>query len=293
MKYRTIWISDVHIGSRHSQIAAVLDFLRENESEYLYLVGDIIDGWQLKQSWYWQDDANVLIQKLLRRNRKQTRITYLYGNHDEFLEGFTGFSFGSVRLAERVIHTAADGRRYLVLHGHQFDGLVQCNRLLERIGSSAYELILHFNRHFNQARRRLGFGYWSVAAYLKSKSKSAVKYVTHFEEAMQTFARRHAVDGVICGHIHKAEIRDFGRVRYLNCGDWVESCTALVEDFDGHIQLIQYHENPASRPGRGPRAHDPGHRLPTVVPPAPSPCRVGACRPESQPHSTPVFPGWF
>jgi UDP-2,3-diacylglucosamine pyrophosphatase LpxH len=245
MKYRAIWISDVHLGSRHSQVNAVLDFLRQNESDHLYLVGDIIEGWQLRNTWFWPDDCNVFIQKLLRRNRKSTRITYLYGNHDEFLEDYKGLRFGSLRLAERVIHTAADGKRYLVLHGHQFDGLVHCNRLLERVGSGAYELILHLNRHMNRALRRLGFGYWSVAAFLKAKAKSAVRYVTDFEVAMATLARRNGVDGIICGHIHKAEIRDMDGIRYLNCGDWVENCTALVEDLDGTIRLIHFHEQSA------------------------------------------------
>jgi UDP-2,3-diacylglucosamine pyrophosphatase LpxH len=169
-------------------------------------------------------------------------VTVLYGNHDEFLENFTNSSFGSVRLIERCIHTGADGRRYLVLHGHQFDGLVPFNRLLERLGSRVYNWILELNLRMNQVSRRLGFGYWSVASYLKFKAKSAVKYVTQYEEAMVQLARQQDVDGVICGHIHRAEIRDIEGIRYLNSGDWVESCTALVEEFDGTMRLIHWEE---------------------------------------------------
>ncbi len=257
-QYRTIWISDVHLGTRHAQVGALLEFLRQVDCRYLYLVGDMIDGWQLKSKWHWRDDHNVLIQKLLRKSRKDTKVIYITGNHDEFLEQFLNISFGSVQLAREVIHTAADGKRYLVLHGHQFDGLTQFNRLLEKAGTKVYDWILDFNLHFNRVRRRLGFGYWSVAAYLKYKAKSAVKYVTEFEETMVQMARKHDVQGVICGHIHRAEIRRTGEVAYLNCGDWVESCTALVEDFEGNIQLIKFHENNAQRARRGQGSHDSG-----------------------------------
>lgn len=258
-QYRSIWISDVHLGTRHAQVGALLEFLRQVECRYLYLVGDIIDGWQLKSKWHWRDDHNVLIQKLLRKSRKETQIIYITGNHDEFLEEYLDLSFGSVQLAREVIHTAADGKRYLVLHGHQFDGLTQFNRLLEKVGTKLYDWILDFNLHFNRVRRRLGFGYWSLAAFMKYKAKSAVKYVTEYEETMVQMARKHNVHGVICGHIHRAEIKLTGEVAYLNCGDWVESCTALVEDFDGNIQLIQFHENNAQRARRGPGSHDPGN----------------------------------
>src|SRR5579871_4807900 len=257
-QYRTIWISDVHLGTKHAQVGALLEFLKQVECRYLYLVGDLIDGWQLQSKWHWRDDHNVLIQKLLRKSRKETKIIYLTGNHDEFLEQFLNISFGSVQLAREVIHTAADGKRYLVLHGHQFDGLTQYNRWLEKLGTKLYDWILDINLHFNRIRRRLGFGYWSVAAYLKYKAKSAVKYVTEFEETMVQVARKHNVQGVICGHIHRAEIRRIGEVAYLNCGDWVESCTALVEDFEGNIQLIKFHENNADSARRGPGSYDPG-----------------------------------
>ena len=239
MKYNAIWISDLHLGSRHSQAELLLSFLHNHECRHLYLVGDIIDGWELRRRWLWSSEANTVIQKILRMNRKQTQVTYVFGNHDEFMEQFLGLNLGGVRLVERAIHEGMDGRRYLVLHGHQLDGLVLFNRLLERVGARLYDWILEFNLHFNRLRRRMGFGYWSVAAYLKFQAKGAVRYVTQYEEAMVRLARQAGVEGVICGHIHRAEIRTVQGFEYLNCGDWVESCTALAEDFEGNIHLLR------------------------------------------------------
>jgi UDP-2,3-diacylglucosamine pyrophosphatase LpxH len=257
-RYRSIWISDIHLGTKHARVDELLDFLRETECRYLYLVGDFLDGWQLKSKWRWDDSYNVLIQKLLRKSRKETQIIYITGNHDEFIDQFLGMSFGSVMLAREVIHTAADGKRYLVLHGHQFDGIAHFNRLLDRIGTRLYDWILDFNLHFNRVRRSFGFGYWSIAAYLKYKAKAAVKYVSDFEGAIVQAARKQNVQGVICGHIHRAEIKTVGDIVYMNSGDWVESCTALVEDFDGKIELIHFHENNVQHTRRGPRSHDAG-----------------------------------
>lgn len=243
MRFRSIWISDVHLGCKHAQVEPLLEFLREHESTYLYLVGDFIDGWELRRRWQWDERSNVLIQKLLRKSRKQTRIVYICGNHDEFLQNYVGLDLGRIHLTERIVHTAADGRRFLVLHGHQFDGLVHFNRLLERIGSRLYNWILSLNLYFNRARRRLGFGYWSIAACLKFKAKSAVRYVSDFEAGMVQIARRNHVQGVICGHVHRAEIRTIGGIEYMNCGDWVESCTALAEDFAGGFRLLRLRES--------------------------------------------------
>ncbi|MBL9176341.1 MAG: UDP-2,3-diacylglucosamine diphosphatase [Verrucomicrobiales bacterium] len=251
MNYRTIWISDVHLGSRHAQTELLLDFLRENECRHLYLVGDIVDGWELKRRWLWNSESNTVVQKLLRKQRNNTRVTYIHGNHDEFLQQFAGLSVGGVRIAEHAIHIGPDRKRYLVIHGHQLDGLVHFNRLLERVGSRLYDVILELNTHFNRLRRRLGFGYWSVSAYLKHNTKSAVRYITQFEDAMIQLARKHRVHGVICGHIHRAEQRNVRGIRYLNCGDWVESCTALAEDYDGVIHILHWHEHVAKRAAAG------------------------------------------
>ncbi|MEI6197968.1 MAG: UDP-2,3-diacylglucosamine diphosphatase, partial [Verrucomicrobiota bacterium] len=248
---RSVWISDIHLGTKHARVAELLEFLRVVDCKYLYLVGDLIDGWELKFRWYWRDDYNVLIQKLLRKSRKQTKVIYISGNHDEFIEQFMGMRFGNVTVARQVIHTAADGKKYLVIHGHQADGLTHFNHLLEKLGSHLYNWILDFNLYFNRLRRVLGFGYWSLAAYLKSKAKSAVKFVSEYEDTLAAMARNHQADGVICGHIHRAELKLIDGVQYLNCGDWVESCTALIEDFDGKIKLIHFHENDVLRAGRG------------------------------------------
>ena len=258
LRYRSIWISDIHLGTKHARVAELLEFLRITDCRYLYIVGDFIDGWELRYKWFWRDDYNVLFQKLLRKSRKHTRVIYLTGNHDEFMEEFAGIRFGSVVMAQQVIHVGADGKIYLVTHGHQADGLTKFNHLLEKVGSHLYNWILDFNLHFNRLRRALGFGYWSVAAYLKFKAKSAVKYVTQYEETLALMARNQNAHGVICGHIHRAEIKTLGDVQYLNCGDWVESCTALVEHYDGKIELIHFHENDALRARRGPGSHDPG-----------------------------------
>lgn len=284
MKYRAIWVSDVHLGSKHSQAEALLDFLRDNESQYIYIVGDFIDGWELRRKWHWIEPYNVLIQKLLRKNRKQTRVMLVLGNHDEFLSQFVGLSFGRVRIVERAIHVGVDRRRYLVLHGHQFDGLTQFNRLLERVGSRLYDWILTLNTMTNRIRRRYGFGYWSFAAYLKMKAKSAVTYITDYEAAMTQMARKSRVHGVICGHIHRAEIKQMGGITYMNCGDWVESCTALVEDLEGNFKLIQYHESINGTSGR-PGTHDAsdgGERVPEAARP------LGSSRDRGT-ESTPEF----
>ena len=257
--FRSVWISDVHLGTKHAQVGALLDFLRESECRYLYIVGDLIDGWELKAKWYWRDEYNLLIQKLLRKSRKQTRIVYITGNHDEFVENFIGLRFGSVTLAREVVHTGADGKRYLVIHGHQCDGLAHFNRLLDRLGSRLYQALLDLNLYLNRVRRSLGFGYWSLSAYLKFKAKQAVKYASDYEQAIVQMARKQKVDGVICGHIHRPEIKNIGDIRYLNCGDWVESCTALVEQFDGTFRLIYFHEDTVLHSRRGARSHDTGN----------------------------------
>ncbi|MFN0180307.1 MAG: UDP-2,3-diacylglucosamine diphosphatase [Gemmatimonadales bacterium] len=269
-RWRSIWISDVHLGTKHAQADALLQFLRQHQSDYLYIVGDLIDGWELRRRWFWSDAHNTVIQKLLRKVRKRTRVTYIPGNHDEFLEPFVGVRFGGLRIAREVIHEAADGRRYLVVHGHQFDGLTHFNRLLERVGSALYDWILELNLWLNRLRRRLGLGYWSVSAYLKQRAKQAVQYVTQYEAAMVQLAKARGVDGIICGHIHRAEITSIGGFRYLNCGDWVESCTALVEDDTGHFTLVHFHAATVHDPERGTRAHDPGSgRPPDLIPVGP------------------------
>ena len=240
VRYRTIWISDIHLGTRGCQADYLLDFLKYSESDYLYLVGDIVDGWRLKKSWYWAQSHNDVVQKLLRKARKGTRVIYVPGNHDEALRDYAGVHFGGVFVTPEIVHVTVDGRRLLVMHGDQFDGVIRYAKWLAYLGDRAYNLALAANHWFNLARRQLGFGYWSLSAYLKNKVKNAVQFVDNFEAAVAAEARRRRVDGVVCGHIHKAEIRTIEGVLYCNDGDWVESCTALVEHHDGRLQLIDW-----------------------------------------------------
>ena len=240
LKVRTAFISDLHLGTPGCQAHALLDFLKSVECDTLFLVGDIIDGWQLRRSWYWPQSHNDVIQKLLRKARKGTRVIFVPGNHDEFARRYVGHNFGGVDVAEDWVHITADGRKLWVTHGDLFDGVIQCARWLAYAGDSLYELTLKLNRHFNSLRARLGLPYWSLSRYLKLKVKRAVSYVGDFEAALAREARKLGVDGVVCGHIHHAEMRMIDGVLYCNDGDWVESLTALVEHDDGRLEILDW-----------------------------------------------------
>ena len=245
LMYRAIWISDVHLGSPSCRAECLLDFLRHHDSEYLYLVGDIVDGWQLKKNWYWKQSYNNVVQKILRRARKGAKVTYIPGNHDEFARNYVGLLFGDIRVCRQAEHTTISGRRLLVMHGDEFDSVVQCARWLAVLGSRAHDFTVEVNRLLNAVRKRLGFPYWSLSQYLKQKVKTAMMHMADFEQAVADEARRRGADGVVCGHIHRPVIRDLGGVTYFNAGDWVESCTALVEHLDGRMDLIEWqHERP-------------------------------------------------
>jgi UDP-2,3-diacylglucosamine pyrophosphatase LpxH len=255
-EYRTIWISDLHLGTRGCKAEFLLDFLKYTEAETIYMVGDIIDGWRLKKSWYWPQTHNDVIQKVLRKVRKGTRVIYVPGNHDEWLRDFTQLQFGGVEVVEDAIHITADGRRLLVIHGDAFDAVVMHARWLALLGDGAYTATLWLNRYFNTVRRRLGYPYWSLSAYLKRRVKNAMQYIGSFADAVADEARRRGVEGVVCGHIHHAELREIGGILYCNSGDWVESCTALVEHFDGRLELIDWIDRWALDPLAG-RIADP------------------------------------
>jgi UDP-2,3-diacylglucosamine pyrophosphatase LpxH len=250
-EYRTIWISDVHLGTRGCKADFLVDFLRYNDADTIYLVGDIIDGWRLKRSWYWPQVHNDVVQKVLRKVRKGTRVIYVPGNHDEWLRDYTRLQFGGVEVAEEAIHVTADGRRLLVIHGDEFDAVVKHARWLALLGDGAYTAAIWLNRYLNTVRRRLGYQYWSLSAYLKHRVKNAMQYIGSFADAVVDEASRRGVDGVVCGHIHHAEIREINGVLYCNDGDWVESCTALVEHFDGRLELIDWIERWALDPLSG------------------------------------------
>jgi UDP-2,3-diacylglucosamine pyrophosphatase LpxH len=239
-RLRAVFVSDIHLGTPGCQAVALLDFLKHHPSEQLYLVGDIVDGWQLRRRWYWPQAHNDVVQKLLRRARKGCRIVYVPGNHDEFARQFAGHGFGGIEVVQEAVHVTADGRRLWVLHGDAFDGVIQCAKWLAYVGDNLYEFTLRLNRHLNHLRGRLGLPYWSLSQYLKHKVKRALNYVTSFEEAVAHEARRRGHQGVVCGHIHRAEMREIDGVLYCNDGDWVESRTALVEHFDGRLELVQW-----------------------------------------------------
>jgi len=238
--FRSLFISDVHLGTRGCQAERLLDFLRYHDADMIYLVGDIVDGWQLKSSWYWPQAHNDVVQKLLRKGRKGARLIYIPGNHDEFLRGYYGTHFGGIEVVESLIHESPDGRRYLVIHGDCFDLVVTQARWLALLGDKAYEFAVFVNRLFNGVRRRLGFPYWSLSQWAKLKVKNAVSYIGEFEKTLVAEAQREEVNGVICGHIHKAAIHDDFGIRYINCGDWVESCTAIAEHYDGRFEIITW-----------------------------------------------------
>ncbi len=247
IRVRTLFLSDLHLGTKGCQAEPLLRFLRTYDADTIYLVGDIVDGWRLRSGWYWPQAHNDVVQKLLRKVRKGARLIYIPGNHDEFLRDYVGVSLGGIELAAHAVHETADGRRFFVIHGDQFDLVVRHARWLALLGDGAYTAALSVNTHLNVVRRRLGLTYWSLSAWAKLKVKNAVSFITRFEEFLASEARRQEADGVICGHIHHAAMHDDLGVAYVNTGDWVESCTAVVEHYDGSLQLIRWTEQPEGR----------------------------------------------
>ena len=235
--YRTGWISDVHLGTRGSNAEALLEFFRDNEFETLYIVGDLIDIWQLRRGIYWPQSHNDVIQKILRKARKGTRIIYIPGNHDEFLADYLG-NYGLVTVQRHAFHVTADGRRLLIIHGHELDTVVQNMKWLALIGDLGYQFLLALNPLVNLFRRIFGLGYWSLSKYVKSRVKDAVSFIGAFERGIVKYAEKYSVNAVLCGHIHAPAIKQIEGITYYNCGDWVESCSALVEHKDGRIELL-------------------------------------------------------
>jgi UDP-2,3-diacylglucosamine pyrophosphatase LpxH len=237
---RSVFISDVHLGTRGAQTERLMDFLERIEPDHLYLVGDILDFWKGRSGWYWPRINNQLVQKVVDLANNGTRVVFIPGNHDEVLRDYVGSEFNGVVVERDTVHEAADGSRYLVLHGDEFDSVVMHNKWVAYLGGEAYNFLLVVNRWFNYVRRRLGFRYWSLSAFLKHKVKNAANYIASFEQAVAREAKERGADGVICGHIHKAEVSRIQDVTYGNCGDWVESCTALVEHADGRLEILDW-----------------------------------------------------
>ncbi len=240
--FRTLFVSDIHLGTRACQAEAFLEFLKIHEADTIYLVGDIVDLWRVKRGPIWLQSHNDVLQKLLRRVRKGSRLIFIPGNHDEGLRDFCGMHFGGIEIERQAIHETADGRRLLVMHGDEFDVVFRYAKWLAFVGDRSYELALWTNQPLNWLRRHLGFGYWSLSAYLKYRVKSAVNFIGEFERALAAEAKRRDVDGIVCGHIHHAADRMLDGVRYMNCGDWVESCTAIAEDHNGVLRVIRWRD---------------------------------------------------
>jgi UDP-2,3-diacylglucosamine pyrophosphatase LpxH len=239
-RVRALFISDVHLGTRNAQVMPLLDFLRCVDAEVIYLVGDIVDFWKVRRGPHWPQSHNDVVQKLLRKVRKGAEVIFIPGNHDEVLRDYCGMQFGGIRLERSTMHTTLRGRRYVVMHGDEFDVVVRTAKWLAFLGDRGYEMALWFNAPLNWLRRSLGLGFWSLSAYLKYRVKSAVSFIGSFEEAVATEAYRRAADGIICGHIHHPSDRQINGVHYLNCGDWVESCSALIETLDGELRIVHW-----------------------------------------------------
>ena len=264
-RYRTIFLSDLHLGTRNSQTDLLLDFLKHNDADIIYLVGDIIDGWQLKRGWYWPQSHNDVLQKILRKARKGAKVIYVPGNHDEFAREYTGMFFGGIEVLDRTIHTTADGKKLLVIHGDQFD-IVVCNaRWLAYLGDWAYDTAIFINTWYNHARRLLGAGYWSFSAWAKMKVKNAVNFIGDFEKTLSAEAKKLSLDGVVCGHIHHATIKTIDDMQYINIGDFVESCTAIAEHEDGRLEIIHWNVKMADRVSRERLERAPQLPAPTAV----------------------------
>ena len=253
--HRTIFISDTHLGTKGCKADLLADFLRHNSCDTLYLVGDIVDGWRLKHRWFWPESHNRVLDALLTAIDSGTRIVYVPGNHDEVLRDYCGRVVAGVEVCFEAVHETADGRKLLIVHGDQFDRVIVCAKWLAHVGDWAYTAALELNEIFNGARKSFGLSYWSLSAWLKQKVKNALEYICRFELAVADHARERGFDGVVCGHIHHATIKDFGGVQYLNDGDWVESCTALVEDARGRLEILRWTalaEEPALAPVAAP-----------------------------------------
>ena len=245
--FRSIFVSDLHLGTKDCKAGPLNRFLKQYSCEQLYLVGDIFDGWKMKSGIFWSSSFNRIIRRLLKLSKKGVTIHYITGNHDEFLRKYANNAFDNIILSNRQEHTTADNRKLLIIHGDQFEGVTHCSDFLHSIGDVGYGLIMFLNRVYNKQRARFGYGYWSFSSFLKSRIKRAQKYILDYEQAVAYGAHKEGFDGVVCGHIHHAAVKKIHGVDYYNTGDWVESCTAIVEEHDGRMHLLHWFEDPNNR----------------------------------------------
>ncbi len=240
-RVRSIFLSDIHLGTRACQAGRLLEFLREYPAEHVYLVGDIVDFWAMARGIFWTSEHNTVLQKVLRRARHGERVIFIPGNHDEALREYAGTVFGDIEVHAEYVHQMADGRRFLLVHGDEFDQVTRYHRWVAVLGDMAYNWLVRVNTILSWCRRRLGrAGYWSLAGYAKRKVKTAMQFINDFENSVIHAVRQRGLDGVICGHIHAAALREVGGLTYANCGDWVDSCTALVEHDDGRLEIVEW-----------------------------------------------------
>jgi len=263
-RYRTVWVSDVHLGTKDCQAERLRQFLSATTMEHLYLVGDIVDLWAMRRRWYWPQAHNDVIQKVLKQARHGTKVTYIPGNHDEHFREFVGLDFGGIAIRREAEHVTADGRKLLILHGDEFDTLISMGWLY-RLGDAAYSVLLWANRWMNHVRRLLGMGYWSLAAAIKRKVKNAMRFVGRFEQCLARRAREAGADGVVCGHIHKPDMTVIDGIHYYNDGDWVDSCTALVEHFDGRMEILELGREPKGAATSPPPAYLSSTEVPSAA----------------------------
>lgn len=242
MKYRSIWISDLHLGSKGCSALELLEFLKSTDSENLYLVGDILDFWKMSRKVHWPQSHTEVVRKILKKSKKGTKVIYIPGNHDELIRPYAGTIIGDIEVHKSYVHDCVDGRRLLVIHGDEFDVVTLNHRWLSHVGDVAYEAMIELNRGLNYLRRKTGLGHWSLSKVCKSKVKQAVNFIGNFEESVAKECKIKGYDGVVCGHIHTATIKEIDGVTYYNDGDWVESCTALVEHFDGTFEILNFLE---------------------------------------------------
>lgn len=248
-RFRTVWISDLHLGTRFCRVERLLEFLNSVRCDTLYLVGDILDIWALKRRWHWPKAHTEVVRKLLKADLKGTRIIFVPGNHDELFRAYHLLEFGGVEIRNEAVHITADGKRALVLHGDIFDAVVANHRLITLIGDWLYDVLLRVNVWFNNVRRWCGFGHWSLSSYIKHRVKKIISFIGSYEDAVVRYARGKQADMVVCGHIHHPEVRQLEDVLYCNCGDWVENCSAIVEHDDGRIEMLRFgFEGPLFQP---------------------------------------------
>lgn len=240
--YRSIFLSDVHLGTRGCSAESLTDFLKNNDCDNLYLIGDIVDGWRLRSGWYWPQSHSNVVRKVLTKSKRGARVVYVTGNHDEFLRNFTSFalSFGNIEIVDEAEHIAPNGDKYWIVHGDDYDGITRYHKWVAFLGDWGYNLLILLNRWFNTLRRKFGFGYWSLSRYVKYKVKKAVNFITEFESAIAKDAKEKGYNAVFCGHIHHPEMRDIDGVLYCNTGDWVETCSAIVEHWDGRLEMVHW-----------------------------------------------------